>query len=189
MQPVNPDCPTIDTSAVAGVDGNTKRRLSVHYQTCTSIATSVLLPLIAKKLPSYLHFDNRPSTADTILSAMAPETKCFKDRCKCFSLTQYQRQPPAERSYEWPVTSIQFWASLPWSYSRSDAVIQGALAKDFRQAKESKQPSVQTRRLAQLGAHRPAHSIHQLCCCVCHWILLSCLVEIQPCRSCGLPTQ
>ena len=28
-----------------------------------------------------VHSDSRPSTVDTILSAMAPETKCFKDRC------------------------------------------------------------------------------------------------------------
>jgi len=100
-----------------------------------------------------VHSDSRPSMADTILSAMVPETKCFKDYRECLSLCQ----PPAERFHEWPATSIRSWAGLPWSHSRSDIVVQDALAKALCQAKEPKQHSVKTRRhnLGHTGQHTP----------------------------------
>ena len=43
---------------------------------------------------------------------------------------------------------------------------------------------------ARHGAHRPAHSAHLLWHCATQSPnTLSCLVEIQSCQSCGLPTQ
>ena len=33
--------------------------------------------------------------------------KCFKDGCECLLLVQYQRQPPAEHSHDWPATSFR----------------------------------------------------------------------------------